>query len=149
MKEKTEFHHSIPVQIRFNDVDMFGHLNNTVYVQFLDQGKYAYFRQFMDGPFGSTPTAPVIANINVDYIEPAHIDDRLSVCTAITSVGDSSLVLEQIIEDDSHRVKCRARTVMVNIDMRKGIPVTVDDNWRKLIGDFEGRDFSFTDSERQ
>lgn len=139
---KKQYRHRMPVQIRFNDVDMFGHLNNTVYVQFLDQGKYAYFRQFMEGTFGSTPTAPVIVNINVDYLVPAHIDDNLTVATAITKIADTSLVLEQEIADTDGHVKCRARTTMVNINLKTGVPETVDDNWRKLIGEYENTDFS-------
>lgn len=133
----TTYRHRLPVQLRFNDIDMFGHLNNTVYVQLLDQGKYEYFRQFMNGPFGSTPTAPVIANINVDYLEPAHMDDKLTVATAVTAIADTSMTLQQVIEDDKSNVKCRAKTVMVNIDLRKGVPVTVDGRWRKIIGDYE------------
>lgn len=141
-KTNTEFRHKLDVQLRFNDIDMFGHLNNTVYLQFFDQGKYAYFRQFMEGTFGSEPTAPVVANINVDFIAPAHIDDRLTVSTAITAIADSSMVMEQHITDASGALKCAARTVMVNIDMRRGVPVTVDERWRKMISAFEGRDVS-------
>ena len=133
----TTYRHRLPVQLRFNDIDMFGHLNNTVYVQLLAPGKYEYFRQFMNGPFGSTPTAPVIANINVDYLEPAHMDDKLTVATAVTGIADTSLTLQQVIEDDKGNVKCRAKTIMVNIDLRKGVPVTVDERWRKIIDDYE------------
>ncbi len=37
------FHHTMPMQIRFNDVDKFGHVNNTIYFQFYDTGKTEYF----------------------------------------------------------------------------------------------------------
>ena len=29
--EEIVFHHTLPIQLRFNDVDKFGHVNNTVY----------------------------------------------------------------------------------------------------------------------
>ena len=138
----SDYRHKLPVEIRFNDIDMFGHINNTIYLQFFDQGKYAYFRQFMDGPFGSTPTAPVVANINVDFHAPSHIDDRLTVCTAITAIYDSSMIMDQIIVDEKGNIKCSARTVMVNIDMHKGIPTTVDDTWRNNINTYEGHKVS-------
>ena len=134
-----EFRHRLPVQIRFNDIDMFGHLNNTVYLQFLDQGKYAYFRQFMDGSFGSSPTAPVVVNINVNFHAPAFIDEKLTVYTGITDIADSSMTLEQYIADDKGNIKCSAKTIMVNIDMKTGQPLTVDDNWRKLISNYENK----------
>ncbi len=143
MKEKElpeiNFHHRMGVQIRFNDIDMFGHLNNAVYIQFFDMGKYAYFRQFMTDTFGSEPTAPVVANINCDFLEPTKIDERLEVLTAITEIADSSMVLQQRIVSSAGRVKCTARTIMVNIDLATGRPTTVSDEWRKKITDYENR----------
>ncbi len=143
MKEKElpeiNFHHRMGVQIRFNDIDMFGHLNNSVYIQFFDMGKYAYFRQFMTDTFGSEPTAPVVANINCDFLEPTKIDERLEVLTAITEIADSSMVLQQRIVSSAGRVKCTARTIMVNIDLATGRPTTVSDEWRKKITDYENR----------
>ena len=31
MGEEIKFRHTMPVQIRFSDVDQFGHVNNSVY----------------------------------------------------------------------------------------------------------------------
>ena len=39
----NDFRHILPIQIRFNDVDKFGHVNNTVYFQFYDTAKTDYF----------------------------------------------------------------------------------------------------------
>ena len=36
--EEIVFHHALPIQLRFNDVDKFGHVNNTVYFSFYDLG---------------------------------------------------------------------------------------------------------------
>lgn len=129
----------MPVQIRFNDIDMFGHINNSIYLQFLDMGKYAYFRQFMTDTFGSEPTAPVVANINCDFIEPTKIDEKLEVLTAITNIADSSMVLDQRIVNSSGRIKCAARTTMVNIDIANGRPTTISDTWRQRISQYENQ----------
>ena len=34
-----KFKHSVPVQLRFNDADALGHVNNSVYFTFYDLGK--------------------------------------------------------------------------------------------------------------
>ena len=39
------FHHSLEAQLRFNDVDIFGHINNSVYLQLLDLAKVRYFEE--------------------------------------------------------------------------------------------------------
>ena len=41
-ERSNEFHNMVPLQIRFNDVDKFGHVNNTIYFQFYDSGKTDY-----------------------------------------------------------------------------------------------------------
>ena len=41
-ERKNEFHNVVALQIRFNDVDKFGHVNNTIYFQFYDSGKTDY-----------------------------------------------------------------------------------------------------------
>ena len=135
-----EFYHHIPVQIRFNDVDLFGHLNNSVYVEFFDMGKLLYFMQFMGGHFEKQASVPVVATINCTFCTPTYIDDRLEVYTAVASIGEKSLVLEQRIIDSNKNVKCIATTHMVNVDAKTGRPVPVTDEWRKAISEYEHRE---------
>ena len=37
------FRHTLPLQLRFNDIDLLGHVNNSVYFSFYDLGKARYF----------------------------------------------------------------------------------------------------------
>ena len=37
------FRHVTPIQIRFNDIDVIGHINNNAYLEYMDLGKTAYF----------------------------------------------------------------------------------------------------------
>ena len=37
------FTHKLPLQLRFNDIDMMGHVNNAVIMEFFDYGKMKYF----------------------------------------------------------------------------------------------------------
>ncbi|MDE6198089.1 MAG: acyl-CoA thioesterase [Muribaculaceae bacterium] len=135
-----DFRHRLPLQIRFNDVDMFGHVNNAVYVQFMDMGKLAYFKQFMAGGFEKEEAVPVVADIHCTYYAPTLIDERIEVLTALETIGSSSFVLQQRIVAADGSVKCTARTVMVNIDTRTGAPTPVSDRWRTALSQYEGRD---------
>lgn len=127
------FRHRIPVQLRFNDIDMFGHVNNAMYLQYFDMGKLAFFKQYMDGDFEHQPTVPVVVNINVDFHQPTLIDEHIFVETAMEHIGDTSLTLVQRIITDRGTVKCSARTVMVNIDVATHQPATVSPAWREAL----------------
>ena len=39
------FKHTVPLQLRFNDIDALGHVNNSVYFTFYDLGKARYFEE--------------------------------------------------------------------------------------------------------
>lgn len=41
----TPFHCSTPVQIRYTDLDLQGHVNNSVYLNFFDLAKIDYFNR--------------------------------------------------------------------------------------------------------
>lgn len=137
---KYPFRHRTPVQIRFNDIDMFGHLNNSVYLQFADLAKMRYFMQFMDGKFDPMRLGLVVANINCDFYHPAYVTEQLEVLTAVVSISVSSLIMEQRIVSAPGEVKCICRTVMVSFDPRTAEAVPVADQWRKDLNAFEGRE---------
>lgn len=62
MAEDIKFRHTMPVQIRFSDVDQFGHMNNSVYFSLYDLAKTTYIKDV----FGSadwSKLAIVVANI--------------------------------------------------------------------------------------
>lgn len=111
------FRHTLDVQLRFNDVDMFGHVNNSVYLQFFDLGKLHYFEAALGKDFANSGLAIVIVNINCDFFSPSFLDEPLAVMTQTVHIGEKSLTLEQrIVNTANGDVKCMARTVMAGFD---------------------------------
>lgn len=111
------FRHKLAVQLRFNDIDMFGHVNNSVYLQFFDLGKLRYFEAALGKDFMNSGLAVVIVNINCDFFAPAFIQELLEVLTQTVHLGEKSLTLEQrIVNSATGDVKCMARTVMAGFD---------------------------------
>ena len=64
MRENVTFKHSMPVQIRFSDVDQFGHVNNSVYFSLYDLAKTTYVKAVLAGRMKWNDVGIVVANIN-------------------------------------------------------------------------------------
>lgn len=136
------FLHIFPVQLRFNDVDMLGHVNNNVYLQLFDAAKYDYFRSVMGEGFDIRRLALVVVNINCDFYEPAYLDESLQVMTATERIGDKSLtLLQRIVNADNGHVKCQARTVMAAFDPHTLTSASVDADSRARVAAYEKRAF--------
>lgn len=137
-EEKTVFRHSLPIQIRFSDVDRFGHVNNNAYFAYYDLGKQEYMRTVLGPDVFDGELVPVVVNINVDFYLPVHYGDAVSVETAVTRLGNKSFTLEQqAVRTDSREVLCRCHTVMVCIRRTDGQSLPIPERSRRLIEEFE------------
>lgn len=117
LPDLSEFKHRIPLQIRFNDIDILGHLNNTVYFGFFDTGKAYFFEEIMDGKMDWKKVDTVIANVDCAYVAPIYFGEKIEVRTRCVNIHDKSFRLQQvIIETDTGQLKAAAETVMVSFD---------------------------------
>ncbi len=138
--EKIKFNHTIPIQLRFNDFDALGHVNNSVYFSFYDLGKTSYFSEVIPNMSLDKKVGVVIANIQVNFILPVYPEEHVAVQTAVVEIGNKSFKLfQQLIDTDTNEVKCICQTVMVGFDAKTKTTKTISDEWKKAITDFEGK----------
>lgn len=138
-----EYKHSIPVQLRFNDTDALGHVNNSVYLSFYDLGKSAYLEIINNGKKVKPKEVDiVVAHIEVDFIEPVFLHDRIAVQTTVSHIGNKSFsLMQRIIDEETGREKCVCTTVMVGFDFNTNTTKPISDDWREAIESYEGRKF--------
>lgn len=134
------FRFAIDAQLRFNDVDIFGHVNNSVYLQLLDLAKVRYFESVLGGPVNWHEATVVVVNINANFHSPAYFDEPLTVVTAVGDMSVHSFILEQrIYNRNTGDVKCTARTVMAGFDPQTASGIAVPQKWVCALLDFENR----------
>ncbi len=134
------FYLSTPVQMRFNDFDSLGHVNNSTYMQYFDLGKIDYFSRVLGDLFTDRQDSLVIVNINCQFYHETRMDEPVAVLTRADSIGEHSIILEQrIVNSATEQVKATARVVMAgfNIALDAGIPIPAP--WRASISAFERR----------
>ena len=69
MSAKIKYHHKTSIQIRFNDIDIAGHVNNAVHLYYYDYGRMQYFNQIFNNTINWQEEGLVLANIDINYIE--------------------------------------------------------------------------------
>ena len=142
MNEQAEpqvaFRHSLPVQIRFNDVDRYGHVNNNAYFAYYDLGKEEYLRQVLKVDYRTAEVVPVIANINADFILPIFYGDEIVVETRVSHLGHKSFTLQQrAVNQLTQQVVCQCSTVMVCFNLKTQQSAEVPEQYRYAVEAFE------------
>lgn len=136
----NRFRHILPIQIRFNDVDKFGHVNNTVYFQFYDTAKTDYIGTVCHG-LDWEQVAIVVVRIEADFVSQIKAGDHIAARSRVVKVGNKSFHMEQdIIDTDTQEVKCRCFSVMVFYDLTCHKSMPIPDVWRQAICRYDGLD---------
>lgn len=139
LPDPHEFRHRADVQLRFNDVDVLGHVNNTVYFSFYDTGKALYFGATKGMSMDWRHVDRVIANVECAYLAPIVFGEDIEILTRCVHVGHKSFTLQQMLrEKNTGQIKSVSETVMVCIDPADGHAVEVSPRVREAFSAYEG-----------
>lgn len=142
-KQFPTFHHSYPLQLRFNDIDSLGHVNNSVYFTFYDLGKSRYFETVKKQSIDWRKADVVIANVNADFLLPIYSYEQIAVETCCIEIGNRSFkLMQRIVNTTTGEVKGICRTIMVGFDVEAGVSAPISDEWKNAIRQFEGSDLT-------
>jgi acyl-CoA thioester hydrolase len=133
----AEFNYEIAMDVRFRDVDAFGHVNNAVYSTYLEQARIDYLEDVVgEGIFDDVGF--VIADLHVDFARPIDYDESVVVTVRAGELGTSSIPVEHEIRADGS-VAATAEGMLVAYDSEAEEPRPIPDAWRERIRAHEGR----------
>jgi thioesterase III len=132
------FPFSVELSVRGYEIDLWGHVNNAVYVQWLEESRWQMARA---GDFAMKlgDVLPVVRHLELDYTAETVLGDRVRVTLWPRKVGTTSFTFGAAIRivgaDDVARVgKLALRATMVLACMRPGEgKVAVPDELRRYF----------------
>ncbi len=129
------FKHILPLQIRFNDIDMMGHVNNAVIMEFFDYGKMHYFDQ-LGIKVEQEDVTIVIVHYETDFCGQIFLNTSTEVRTKVERIGQKSLhVLQHIVSDGQLKAVCR--TVMSGYNRITKSSEFIPEKLKTAIADYE------------
>lgn len=138
------FRFRYPVELRFRDLDALGHVNNAVYLTYMESARMAWW-MMVSRRDDLSELGMILARTEIDYRSPAVFGDRLVVGVRCASLKRSSFVLELRIEDErSARLVAEASKVLVHYDYAAGrsLPIPAELRRQILAQDPEARDLA-------
>jgi len=126
-----------PVEVRFRDCDAMGHVNNAVYLTYLEVARFAYWKAADIGRLEGD-ISYIIARVEIDFRASAATGDVIDVALAVRAIGRRSFTIEYEIRDQEGRLLVTARSVQVAYDYAAKQSVAVPDAIRARISEFEG-----------
>jgi acyl-CoA thioester hydrolase len=126
------------VVVRFSDTDALGHVNNAVYLSYLESARVDYLRELL-GAKKIEELGVIIARVEIDYKSPAFHHETLRVGCRVAEIGGSSIKMDYRIEDkETGRLVALAKSVLVAYDYASARVVRVREDWREKMEAFDG-----------
>ena len=115
---------STPIELRFSDLDLYGHVNSVVYFSYLETARVRLFRDFFQEMTGKH-IFTLVAHAECDYKIPILFGDRMIVTVVVARIGTSSFDLDYRLYDGGEKTYATARTTLVCFDNIRKITVPV------------------------
>lgn len=122
-----------PLQVRFSDVDVYGHVNNVKYFEYFQEARIAFFQRLFPDNVTGRDVPLVVAQTDVDYRVPILFrPEPYAVETVVERVGRSSFVLSAVIRDGDRELS-RARVVAVTFDPATQRAAPMPEDYRAVL----------------
>lgn len=136
----TPFNAHVDVQVRFRDTDAMGHVNNAVYLSYLELARMHYWSR-LTGLRDYKKVDFILARAEIDYRSQGLVDEDLRVWIRVAEMRRSSFVFDYRVEArPSGRLVAEARTVQACFDYAAQKVKRLSDDFRRAVSAFEGHD---------
>ena len=131
------FTHTFSQDVAFRDLDGLGHVNNAVYLSYVESARLAYMQEVL-GPL-ELEELGIVADVKISFRSPAALGETLEVGHRVSRVGATSLLFDFEVRGGDGRLVAEGSTVHVAFDYGVRRPVPVPEKWRNRIESYEAR----------
>ena len=133
---------STSITVRGFHCDLYGHVNNARYLEFLEEARWELLEQTFDlDTFHAKGLSFVVVGIDIAYRQVARPGDRLRVLTGRGDVGRTRFAFHQEVRrGNEEKVVAEATVTLVVVDRESGRPVPLREEVRALIEALAGEE---------
>jgi thioesterase-3 len=120
--------HQTLIKVRGYHLDIYQHVNNARYLEFLEEARWSYLEDSGDVAFfEQLNLAWVIVNININYRQAATNGQILAISSQFSKIGSKSAVIHQQIHiQDTDIVVADADITFVCLDRKTGKALPIE-----------------------
>jgi acyl-CoA thioester hydrolase len=125
------FTHVHRERVRFRDCDAFGHVNNAVYLTYLEQARMSFLERLGLGTSVADLTI-ILARAEIDFRSQVSLGDEVEIGVRTARLGTKSFTLAYELRVEG-RVVAEASTVLVGYDYERDESIVLPGAWREAF----------------
>ena len=120
------------IQVRFSDLDVMGHVNNSVYLSYFEMTRVHYFKELLGKNWDWKNAGVLLVRNEIDYLKPILLHQKPKILMHLIEIGNKSFQLgyEIYIDDIIHT---RGSSVLVCFNAISHITIPVPQLMKKAL----------------
>lgn len=138
--QQIEFLQVDQVQIRFNDVDIVGHVNNVMFQHYYDYGRLKYFESVFKKSVNWDDISLVLVKITTQYFQPVFLESKIFVETSVFRIGNKSIEMAQQVfskKKDEKIIHSSCISILSGFEKKNLCSAIIPEDWKTNISSFE------------
>ena len=136
--KEIKFIHEKNIQLRFNDFDMLGHVNNAVYQHYFDLARMNYFKEVIGEELDWADFSIIMASINIEYKNSIKMNEPISIRSRISVIGEKSItMIQEVYNSKSKELKAMNTATMVGFSAKSRQSSKIPGSWKENIFNYE------------
>lgn len=129
----------LELPIQWGDMDSLGHVNNVMFMRYMESGRIAYFEKVgLERTLDGVSVGPILARATCDFIAPLHYPDLIRVGVRVSATGRSSFTMSyRIVSTGTKRLAAKGEAIIVMYDYKGGRSMPLDQALRDRIAALE------------
>lgn len=123
-------------EVRFADIDVMGHVNNAIYLNYFEQARMYWFKNTIGDNWDWHSNGIILAHNEVNYRLPIYLHDKIFIDVWCTNVGTKSVEMNYeiyVLKEEKKIIKSDGMSVFVCFDFTKKQTIPVPEEWKKIL----------------
>ena len=142
MAEKlADYNFKTPIALRFSDIDAVGHVNNAIYLTYLEEARLKYWDEAIHWNWNENGI--IVGRSEVNYLKPILLGDKIYCYVRTTRIGNSSFDIMHVlvrVAEQGEEICTTGKTVCISYDYKanKSVPIPQEERTRMIAYDEPG-----------
>ena len=140
---RSNYSHFLPIEVRWGDCDLLGHINNVKFVRYIESGRVAYCKDVNNFDFKiGIKQGWILADLQCSYLGQLHYPSKIEVATRVSKIGNKSMdITASIFKENQEKPIFVSKAVTVWFDYENQKTLQIPDEIRDEVLAFEKSSF--------
>ena len=126
--------YTFDLRVYYEDTDAGGIVYHANYLCFAERARTEFLHKlgFSNHKMLSEDIGIVVSHLEIDYKQPAYLEDKLTVETSVLKMGAATMLLKQDIKRKDDLIAClKVSVVFIKVSEKK--PIRIPEAFRNLV----------------